>query len=330
MATLIRAVETSKPQFDFGSIDVITDRRPIRKLYGFVDGETHEFRFGVTILGDTAFFTRMEPRTRDECRITEYRRAFETSYTKLPGYAKGSTSHHRIVGYNFGGLSFLVRSAVDAYYVQALKPELSKQIQIDRLIDFVKAVSLEEPKPSFTMKRTALGNVVKGGQEIPHEATLELTTRRSNPARWKLDPKVLDNKIADLWISQTANFVEAYHCPVKNMKHLPWRRQYASTRSAVSSATGCQPPKVQFTDIRVKPMAEKLVDWEAQNAKNVEKLSLVLKEVIGAAKGFKGSCIVSFDGTPGGSLKVCQAEEGQVPDLPDQLQALFLPDTRKE
>ncbi len=68
--------------------------------------------------GNTALFVRIERQTREELPSTifhGYRQAFEEQYTKLLASAKGSTSHHRIVRYRFGGLDLLVRSGVDAY-----------------------------------------------------------------------------------------------------------------------------------------------------------------------------------------------------------------------
>lgn len=207
LAALLRAVQSSKPDFDFAAIDVITDRRPIRKLYGFITGDGKPFKFGVTILGNTALFTRMEDRTRDERLQIEYRQAFETAYLKISLSGKDSTSHHRVVRYVFGGMTFLVRSAIDAYLPDRVEElELADGDKQARLTDFVKAMSLSEPTPSLSVF-TARVAVITGGGPIPHAATLELSTR----SNWAPKIDLLARKLPDLWISQTANFMEAYH-----------------------------------------------------------------------------------------------------------------------
>lgn len=114
LQALIRAVHAIRPGFDFLNINIVTDRSPIRKNLGFVCDETKPFEFGVTILGNTALFTRVERATRIPVH-SGYREKFEMEHTKIASFAAGSTSHHRVVTYQFGGLNFLVRYAVDAY-----------------------------------------------------------------------------------------------------------------------------------------------------------------------------------------------------------------------
>ena len=210
LAALICAVQSLKPEFDFAAIDVITDRWPIRKLYGFITGDGKPFNFGVTILGNTALFTRMEDRTRDEWPQKKYREAFETAYLKISLSGKGSTSHHRVVRYIFGGMTFLVRSAIDAYLRNRVEQlELAggdKQASPEEVTYFVKAMSLGEPTPSLSVF-TARVVVIPGGRPIPHAATLELSTR----ATWAPKVDLLARKLPDLWISQSANFMEAYY-----------------------------------------------------------------------------------------------------------------------
>lgn len=153
----------------------------------------------------------MEDRTRDEPRLhREYRQAFEAAYLKIPLSGKDSTSHHRVVRYVFGGMTFLVRSAIDAYLrdrVEELEPaDGDKQTSPEELTDFVKAMSLGEPAPSLSVF-TASVAVIPGGRPIPHAATLELSTR----FKWAPKVDLLARKLPDLWISQTASFMEAYH-----------------------------------------------------------------------------------------------------------------------
>ncbi|KAK4692872.1 glycine cleavage system H protein, partial [Lecanoromycetidae sp. Uapishka_2] len=120
LQAMIQAAHTMKPDFDLSKVNIVTDRSPIRKLLGFVSDEKKPFKFGVTIHGNTALITRIEKATRasysdfGECH--GFRVDFETKHTKIANFARASTSHHRIVTYKLGGLIFLVRYAVDAYF----------------------------------------------------------------------------------------------------------------------------------------------------------------------------------------------------------------------
>lgn len=186
MDPLILAVQAYQPDFDFAAVDLISDRRPLRKLYGFVTGESEAFEFSVEIVGNTALFIRIEKQTREELPSTAfhgYRQAFEEQYTKLSASAKGSTSHHRIVGYKFGGFALLVRSAVDAYLQELVErsnfpEETGARDPLDH-VNFVKALSLgrQVAAPTETEANpNGRVTVVHGGQKIPHAAVLELVS----------------------------------------------------------------------------------------------------------------------------------------------------------
>lgn len=337
LAALVRAVQTVQSKFDFTSINIVTDRRPVRKLYGFVAGDWSSFEFGVTILGSTALFTRMEKASRDEVpndNSKEYRQAFETAYLKVPVSAKDSTSHHRVVQYAFGGMKFLVRSAVDAYLpdrVEESKPANGDdQTGPEDLTDFVKAMSLDEPSTYYQSTITASVTVIPGGRQIPHAATAELSTRRAH-SKWTA-PKLglLERKMPDLWISQTANFIEAYHTYNQDTSFNPrasqgnWRG--ASRRSTESKS---QPHLTRFNDIKIKPLAEELAAWETANARRLSMLMVVIKKVIEATKDLGGTCIVSHD-EKSRVLSVFLAKEGEVPGLPQEMQKCFMQPTQED
>ena len=152
----------------------------------------------------------MEDRTREEPLRKDYRQAFETAYLKISLSGKDSTSHHRVARYVFGGMTFLVRSAIDAYLRDRVEElELAdgdKQTSPEELTDFVKAMSLGEPTPALSVF-TASVAVIPGDRSIPHAATLELSTR----SKWAPKVDLLARKLPDLWTSQTANYIEAYH-----------------------------------------------------------------------------------------------------------------------
>ena len=118
---LFRALYTTNPSFDIRSIDIVTDRNNIRKLLSFVNpslskGGLEPFAIGVEIVGNTAIFCREEAVTHEIVGPNDFRgfgHEFEKAYTTEQ--ISGSTGHHRIISYRFGGLNFLVRHETDGY-----------------------------------------------------------------------------------------------------------------------------------------------------------------------------------------------------------------------
>ena len=307
--SLVLAVQTSQPDFNFAAIDVVSDRRPLRKLYGFVAGEPESFEFGVDIVGATAIFVRIEKQTREELPSTTFhgfRQAFEEQYTKLSASAKGSTSHHRIVQYTFGGLSLLVRSAVDAYLKELVEGADSSAVTDPRdphdHVNFVQNLSLggRVANPSETENKfDGRVTVVQGGQMVPDAAVLELTTRSAFAKR----PIVIEQRMADLWISQTPTFIEAYHRGVGYKAY---------------SQHGSQQGK--FEDIKVKSIGDLLTKWETTNAKTLGKIATVLRQVVLVVKKAQSPCIVRYKGQ-GASLGLSTIEA--LPSLSEDMKSLF-------
>ena len=305
--SLVLAVQTYQPDFNFAAIDVDSDRRPLRKLYGFVAGEPESFEFGVDIVGNTAIFVRIEKQNREELPSTTFhgfRRAFEEQYTKLSASAKGSTSHHRIVQYTFGGLSLLVRSAVDAYLEELVEGADSSVVTDPRdpldHVNSVQNVSLGGRVATPSETENEVGGrmtVVQSGQKVPHAA---VTTRSTFAKR----PFVIEQKMADLWISQTPTFIEAYHRGVGYKAY----NQHGSRQG-------------RFEDIKVKSIGDLLAKWETTNAKVLGKLATVLKQVVLGVKKARSPCIVRYKGQ-GASLGLSTTIEA-LPNLSEDMKSLF-------
>ena len=306
LEALIHAVQICQPGFDFSNVNIVTDRKPVRCLLAFVLDEPVTFRFGVTVVGNTALFTRMENSTRD--RNLGYRDAFEEQYTKIAASAARTTSHHRVVKYDFADQTVLLHYAVDAYLGDLAKVLLEADGNEDTdpgpLVKQHKDINLLGDPPCMTLPSKTPLAVVNGGRHIPHAATLELTTRAQNSKA----PDSIERKMPDFWISQTLNYHLCFHREKRDL----------FSRSTI------------FDCIRLIPMGDLLMAWEKTNAEKLRALAHVLKQVIKAAKGIGGSCIVSSDGGEGVSLKVSRAGGQEVPALPEKMQSLFLPIKQEE
>ena len=166
------------PDFGLGEVDIIIDRSPLHNLLMFASHEGDYFQFGVQVVGKTALFVRMEKQTRDEIprrTFQGYRQAFEDGYTSVASLTKGSTSHHCIAVYSFGGLQLLIRSAVDAY-LEDLATDSSQETgqtndknNVEILVDSIRATALNTAAPSVINAPEAPGlTIVLGSRHVSH------------------------------------------------------------------------------------------------------------------------------------------------------------------
>lgn len=304
MRALVHAIQTCQPGFDFTNLSIVTDRKPLRNLLGFVLAECIVFKFGITIIGNTALFTRMEKRTRDSpsTYLSNYREAFENRYTRISTSAARATAHYRVVRYEFADQTILLRYAVDAYrgaFAEALmQADGIEDTDSGPLVRKHRNIIKGDP-PSKTLPTSTPIKVLEGGRCIPHAAVLELTTRGQHYSV----PESIERKMPDAWISQTLNYHLCFHRETRAR----------SRRSTV------------FDHVIHVPIGELLIEWEKNNAEKLHALAQVLGEVIKATREIGSSCIVSCNGKKGAPLIVSKARGKEVPALPKDMQYLFNP-----
>jgi hypothetical protein len=278
---LIRAVQTTYPDFDYDNLDVVADRWPIRQLLQFAAGKPEHFQFGLEIVGNIAFFTRIHERTRNiipSGMFKGYHRTFERLYTKMPRSAQDSTSHHRIIRYRLGAFRCLVRTSFDAYLQEEVpgrkKPDNRHIKDQADLVNFMSSVS-PMPKPPSTEDTPEIPElkVIPGGKEIDHAALLQLSTQSISAKR----PKNVQVKFPDLWLSQTPNYVVAI---------------YENAGERVSRLGRKLPPFAKFKDVRVKHVKEDVQKWERDNQTTLRKFVTVLNQILEKARALKTPCIV--------------------------------------
>lgn len=198
LESLFRALFVESPESNISDVDLVTDKNNIRKLLRFVQASPNNtFQIRVEIAGDkTALFTRVEDKTKEIIQgFRGYGHNFEKAYTKIPS---GSTAHHRVVGYTFGGLKCVVRHETDGYVEKE-----STQKLYDNLADALKGLSIS--KLGGVMNRLGEVTVETGGRVVDVSSTLEIKTRAAG--------RVLDmaEVSSQLWISQNPNLVVGYH-----------------------------------------------------------------------------------------------------------------------
>ncbi|KAL8936650.1 MAG: hypothetical protein Q9216_004819 [Gyalolechia sp. 2 TL-2023] len=348
---LFSSITHINPSYPFQSIDIISDRSPLRKLYAFAANEPdlHRFRFGVSTFSDkennkrTVVFHRMEKRTKDEyegIKFWGYRSGFENQYMRTDGNAQGSRSHYRISAYEFGGLKFLVRSAVDAYIpggARSSTPGIEKKIDIAKS---VKSLGFQDPvagkafdengdeektpqtpendttssKEDGTLKVLSSPNKTDTALLQPHETLLELVTR----SKFSKFPFNISVKMPDLYLAQRKHFTEAYHRNVGYYKHTKENAQGIFMRE----------------DIKVRDMGEDLQKWEKDKGAVLGRYLKVVKEIVRAVgrdedeAGEETGCWeVSCEGNGGDGagavLEIKEVKEGSVVGMTQEIGKFF-------
>ena len=326
---MIIAVATVQPGFAFAEIDVITDRRPLRKLFDFVKANfgsggvsdasartsalttiPEDFQFGVEVVGSTVLFVRKEFATRDHIppgTFQGYRRAFEEAYTNLKPAAKGSTSHHRVMRYRFAGLRFLVRSSFDAY-LENLVPKTTgggprpdvvndsttwaeKEVpKVEDLVPYLAATSLSAPAPS-----------VKDQPDPPDITVVQAFPHKD---RWNHDVEETEEMATDEIPHQALVELKTRFKFAKSnfdiASRLPdmWLAQTPNFIIALHQNVNTRwvrekysrPRLAEFVDLDILDMRTKVRQWEEDNAEVLEKLGRILRRIVDISRQMGGQC----------------------------------------
>lgn len=171
----------------------------------------------------------------------------------------GSTGHHRIISYSFGGLKFIVRHEIDGYVdVASAQPKSrhagSQALDIDDLSGILD--STESSNSGTANSATPKLVIRREGQVVP----LPLTLKSKHASR--TDPLEFEDVVAQLWISQTTNLVRAYHT------------------------------KGEFEVPKVEDVADQVKAWEDQNQKDLRLLAGLIGKIRDIVKKGGGRAIL--------------------------------------
>ncbi|KAI1798789.1 hypothetical protein F4811DRAFT_161961 [Daldinia bambusicola] len=265
---LFRAIYVTDPSFDIRPIDIVTDRNNIRKLLSFVDPTVsrnglEEFTIDVEVTKNTAIFSRDETETHAFIGPNEFK-GFGHEFEKACTINKivGSTGHHRIISYRFGGLNVIVRHETDGYVDSKSGPSSSAS-KAQSPFDLTSVFDSLSLSPT----NTNVGTTTKGsklivqqdGQAVPLSSTLEIKTRVSHK------PLEIREVAAQLWVSQTPKLVRAYH------------------------------QRGVFQVPRVEDITPQIKQWEQDKHSHLRKLAFLMRRIVDLVKGCGESVTVRYD-----------------------------------
>lgn len=199
-------------------IDIVACSSTLGNLLRFVRHQEKPFRILVELVDETLFFIRRENSPTELIDgVRGFGHSFPEAYTTWDSDVKQSTSHQRLLRYNFGGLHLLVRFEADGYLPmaknEASKPvtsraKTSEHFDVENLTKSFKAAKVN-PEEYLTLSSSTNDKLVakQAGGAVGQDRIFDLKTR----SIWKKDRDLLSEEIPRLWVAQISNFVVAYH-----------------------------------------------------------------------------------------------------------------------
>jgi hypothetical protein len=161
----------------------------------------------------TAILHREETKTQKFLGPDEFRghgREFGKTFThnRIPL----STGHQRVVSYRLGGLCLIIHHKSDGYVDESTPPETAMQGSVrDDVSNLLESMSTSQPTIAEDTTSAAPKpassklTILRGGQSVTLESTLEIKTRVHHK------PLKIADAAPQLWLSQTPRLVRASH-----------------------------------------------------------------------------------------------------------------------
>ena len=282
----------------FPEIDVVACSSTLGNLLRFARDEDKPFRMLVEVVGQTVHLIRRENSPKEVIpNVRGYGHTFPEAYTTWDPAVRGSSSHHRILRYSFGGLTCLMRSGGDGYLpakagsnnIQRESPR-TQSGSSDSLEDLTSSLAehgVSAGASLTTPSRQSRLQISSAGATIPQEALFDLKTRSIHGKPAQND--ILGWELPRLWVAQIPNFVLAYHKSGK------------------------------FTDIEVLDMRSSISAWETEKQAELQRFARLLRRIVDAARA-----------RVDGKLEIVHRDGDEVLELREQtpnVPPAFSPDT---
>ncbi|KZL78501.1 geranylgeranyl pyrophosphate synthetase [Colletotrichum tofieldiae] len=253
MEPAAQAVLTMHPEPFTKPVDIVGCGSTIGNLLRFVRGDERPFRLLVEVVGGAVHLIRRENSPTETIpSVRGFGHTFPEAYTTWDASVRGSASHQRVLRYDFGGLSCLVRHEGDGYLNDKLgstsneaRPVMAENGSVDALIEALGAGDMSSKAPRHSSQL----RLQSGGFQVPQSAVFELKTR----SMLRKGKDFLAEELPRLWVAQVPNFVLAYH------------------------------ERGTFTEIDVMDVSEKVKTWETTMNRELSQLAALLHRIVGLA-----------------------------------------------
>lgn len=231
-------------------VNIVACGSTIGNLLRFARGADldRSFRILVEKVGGTVHLIRRENSPREKIEgVRGFGHTFPEAYTTWDSSVKRSTSHQRILSYQFGGLDLMVRFEGDGYTSSNPVAKTVKGYTFDDL----ESLGITESLSNGTGKL----KVSEGGESVPQSSIFDLKTR-SIMAREK---DHLGEQLPRLWIAQVTQFLLAYH----------------------------ERGLFRDSNIEIKNVKADITEWQDLNQPSLKRLAALLRLIIDKAHASK-------------------------------------------
>ncbi|RMY46785.1 hypothetical protein D0865_09071 [Hortaea werneckii] len=255
MEPLLRALLHEHPDFDFSSLDLITDRWALSRLLS--DNESWSLAAQV-VGGGTIVFIRLEPEREIHIQPHQFRgfrRNFEKEFLEYREDCWGSRAHYQIIMYKLGEIKIMLRHAAAGYLADLT----------DQSIDTEKSPSMPGDNTTATAQQQQQQHgdlrITPAGHHVPRSAIFELSTSKkiSTVEAYK------QHEVAEQWIAQTQTYIRALPAQTSRNKQA-WK-----IRGMFS--------KKESIDVR-REAHEDIAEWERENQRRIQRLYRRLSDVM--------------------------------------------------
>lgn len=210
------------PDVCFDEIDVLADRNSLTNFFQFCMGRAkRSFRVNLQLINDTLVIERCSESTTELLfgfRDSGYGRNFEPAMTQLPPDLEGSTSHHRVLRYDFGKLKCAVRFEVDAAYHDPKvvgEPEdqpTGFEAHVEGMVSLVTNFSSMAVDETDAEPVGGPADTIRRGAGTAQTSVAELKSRTDHPEKplyFRLKPS--PEWLPQLWFGRTHHLVMGLH-----------------------------------------------------------------------------------------------------------------------
>ncbi|MCJ1357805.1 MAG: hypothetical protein MMC33_007801 [Icmadophila ericetorum] len=263
----MRAVFAMQEDFNPSTIDIVACGSTLGNILRFASQKERAFSMDAELVGDTLFIMRKETTPTETIKgVHGYGHTFPEENTEWEADVKGSISHQRIIRYQFGDLTCLVRFESDGYLAERLTAEERAQLKSssarttpprdESLFNLLKDASVSQQLPLTNQASQPLTINLNKGYLVPQNSIFDIKTR-SNKYNHVID---MSEVLPRIWISQIPIFIIAYH-----------RDGYFSS-----------------DDVKVEDVSDQIEEWETENRDAIGRFHAVLRKIVEFAKGGEG------------------------------------------
>ncbi|KAI7156672.1 hypothetical protein KC349_g6135 [Hortaea werneckii] len=260
MEPLFRAVLHEHPDFDFSSLDLITDRWALSRLLS--DNESWSLAAQV-VGGRTVVLIRLEPEREINIpphQFRGFRRNFEKEFLAYREDCRGSRAHHQIVTYKLGEVKIMLRHAAAGYLADLTdQPLVADDDALSTTEDHTAAPPSPPPPPPQQQQHGNL-RIKPAGHRVPRSAIFELSTSKKVGTL----EGYKQYEVPEQWIAQTQTYIRALPTQMR------WNKQAWKIRGYFSK---------EAIDVR-REAYEDIAEWERENQRGIQRLYFRLSDVL--------------------------------------------------